>query len=142
MQPQVKAKLKDASSAMECVTNADVICTITSAKNPVLQGSWLKAGAHINAAGSNSIARKELDAEAVHRASLIVTDDREQSKIEAGDLVGLLTEEQWMDVRELSEVVKGECGRSSPDQITIFKSNGIALEDIASAHYIYSRMKP
>ncbi len=142
MQPHVQAKLKYAASSQECVRDADVICTITSSKDPVVQGGWLKPGSHINAAGSNSVARKELDAEAVNRASLIVTDHREQSKIEAGDLVGQLSEERWNEVRELSEVVKGECGRTSPDQITLFKSNGIALEDIASAHYIYNRMKP
>ena len=141
MQPQVRATLVNSVSSEDCVRDADVICTITSSKEPVLLGAWLKPGAHINAAGSNSLLRKELDAEAVHRAGLIVTDQREQSRIEAGDFAGALKEDQWSQVHELSEVVKGECRRSSPDQITLFKSNGIALEDVASAHYIYSRMK-
>jgi alanine dehydrogenase len=142
MQPQVRATLVTSASAEECARDADVICTITSSKEPVLLGTWLKHGAHINAAGSNSLLRKELDAEAVHRAGLIVTDQREQSKIEAGDLAGVLTDDQWTQVHELSEVVKGECKRNAPDQITLFKSNGIALEDVAAAHYIYSRIKP
>jgi alanine dehydrogenase len=141
MQPQVKAKLVNSTSAENCVRDADVICTITSSKEPVLRGAWLKSGAHINAAGSNSIARSELDADAVHRAGLIVTDQRAQSKIEAGDLAGVLNDAQWNEVRELSEAVKGECRRDSPDQITLFKSNGIALEDVAAAHYVYSRIK-
>ena len=141
MQPQVKATLVNSGSAEDCARDADVICTITSSKDPVLLGTWLKPGAHINAAGSNSLMRKELDAEAVHRSGVIVTDQREQSRIEAGDLAGVLSEDQWAQVRELSEVVKGECRRSSSDQLTLFKSNGIALEDVAVAHYIYSRMK-
>ena len=142
MQPQVRARLVNVSSPEQAVRGADVICTITSSKDPVVEGKWLKPGAHINAAGSNSLARKELDAEAVRSAALICTDDREQSKIEAGDLAGLLTDEEWSRVAELPDVVKEKSQRRTPEEITIFKSNGIALEDVASAHYIYSRIKP
>ncbi len=141
MQSQVRATLVDASSSEECVRNADVICTITSSKDPVVEGRWLKAGVHINAAGSNSLVRKELDADAVSRADLLCTDQREQSRIESGDFAGVLSEERWNEVRELSEIVKGKYGRTSSEQITLFESNGIALEDVASAHYIYSRIK-
>ena len=141
MQSQVRTTLMNASSAEESVRDADVICTITSSKDPVVEGRWLKPGVHINAVGSNSVARRELDADAVQGADLLCTDDREQSKIEAGDFVGVLTEERWNQVRELSEVVKGKYGRTSSGQRTLFKSNGIALEDVASAHYIYSRIR-
>jgi alanine dehydrogenase len=141
MQSQVRATLVNSSSAEECVRDADVICTITSSTTPVVEGRWLKPGVHINAAGSNSVARKELDADAVQQAGLRCTDDRAQCKIESGDFVGVLTEEQWNEVRELSDIVKGKVGRTSREQITFFKSNGIALEDVASAHYIYSRIK-
>jgi alanine dehydrogenase len=141
MQSEVRTKLVTASSAEECVRDADVICTITSSTTPVVEGRWLKPGVHINAAGSNSVARKELDADAVQQADLLCTDDREQCKIESGDFVGVLTEEQWSQVHELSDVVKGKYGRTSREQITLFKSNGIALEDVASAHYIYSRIE-
>ena len=142
MQPQVKAGLRNTASAEECARDADVIATITSSKEPVLMGDWVKPGAHINAAGSNSFARRELDAECIRKAGLIVTDQREQSKIESGDLAGVLTDDGWNHVYELSEVVKGACKRQNHEQITIFKSNGIALEDVAAAHYIYSRIKP
>ena len=142
MQSQVSARLVNASSAQEAVSDADVICTITSAKDPVVEGKWLKPGSHINAAGSNSVSRRELDEEAVRRADFICTDDRHQAKIESGDLTAVLKEQQWNDVRELKDVVKGNSGRTSRKQITLFKSNGIAVEDVASALYIYSRIKP
>ena len=142
MKSRVKARLVNSETAEQAVRNADVICTITSSKEPVLLGSWIKPGAHINAAGSNSLLRKELDADAVNRATLICTDQREQSKIEAGDLAGVLNEEQWSRVAEMPDVVKGQFRRNSSEEITLFKSNGIALEDVAAANYIYSRIKP
>ncbi|MCI0414052.1 ornithine cyclodeaminase family protein [bacterium] len=141
MQSQVRATLVNASSSEECVRDADVVSTITSSKDPVVEGRWLKPGVHINAAGSNSVLRRELDADAVRLAGLLCTDDRAQSKIEAGDFVDVLTEEQWNHVHELQEIVKRKYGRTSSEQRTLFKSNGIALEDVASAHYIYSRIK-
>jgi ornithine cyclodeaminase/alanine dehydrogenase-like protein (mu-crystallin family) len=141
MQDQVSTRLIDVDSAENAVRNADVICAITSSKDPVVHGSWLKPGVHINAGGSNSVARKELDADAVHRANLICVDHREQSKIESGDLVGVLTNDEWEKAVELSEVVKKKIARASSDQITLFKSNGIALEDVAAAQYIYTRLQ-
>jgi ornithine cyclodeaminase/alanine dehydrogenase-like protein (mu-crystallin family) len=136
-QPKVRATLRAAESAEECVRDADVICTITSSRDPVLFGEWLKPGCHINAAGVNWHNKRELDEAAVRRAGLIVTDHLEQSKIEAGDLIGVV---DWAQVRELSETVKGSARRTSPDQITLFKSNGIAMEDIAAARFVYNKI--
>jgi ornithine cyclodeaminase/alanine dehydrogenase-like protein (mu-crystallin family) len=124
------------------VTGADVICTITSSKEPVLEGKWLMPGCHINAAGSNWAIKKELDAEAVKRCGFICVDHREQSKIESGDLIPVLTEQEWTRVAELSDVVKGKAGRKSRDEITLFKSNGIAAEDVAAAKFIYDKLSP
>jgi ornithine cyclodeaminase/alanine dehydrogenase-like protein (mu-crystallin family) len=128
----------------EEAADADVIITITSSRDPVLQGAWLKAGTHINAAGGNSLLRRELDDEAIRRSSFIAVDSIDQAKIEAGELVmavekGILT---WERVRELRYVVSGETrGRTSDDRITLFKSLGVAIEDVATAAVIYRKAK-
>ena len=98
--------------------------------------------AHVNAMGSNQAGRRELPPELIARASRIVVDSIEQSRMESGDLVLAWTPDQWTDRRlvELEDVVAGKCaGREDPDQITIFKSNGLALEDVAAAGHIYER---
>jgi ornithine cyclodeaminase/alanine dehydrogenase len=121
---------------------ADIIITITSTRNPVVSGGMLAAGVHINAAGGNSLLRRELDDEAIVRASLIIVDSIDQARIEAGELVsavekGLLT---WERVRELRQVVSGEVPpRRSDSDITIFKSLGLAIEDLAAAAVVYER---
>jgi ornithine cyclodeaminase/alanine dehydrogenase-like protein (mu-crystallin family) len=121
---------------------ADIIVTITSARNPVVSGAMLAPGVHINAAGGNSLLRRELDDEAIVRASLIIVDSIDQARIEAGELVsavekGLLT---WERVRELRQVVSGEVPpRRSDSDITIFKSLGLAIEDLAAAAVVYER---
>ncbi len=128
----------------EDAADADIVITITSSREPVLQGAWLKPGTHINAAGGNSILRRELDDEAIKRASFIAVDSIDQAKIEAGEFVtavekGSLT---WERVRELRYVVSGEMpGRTSDDQITLFKSLGIAIEDVATAAVLYRKAK-
>ncbi|MGH9855065.1 MAG: ornithine cyclodeaminase family protein, partial [Blastocatellia bacterium] len=103
---EMSARLNDAHirpvEKPEEAADADVIITITTSREPVLQGSWLKPGTHINAGGGNSILRRELDDEAVRRSSFIVVDSIDQAKIEAGELVsavekGLLT---WERVKE------------------------------------------
>src|SRR5499426_3124358 len=128
----------------EEAADAEVIVTITTSREPVLQGAWLKPGTHINAAGGNSILRRELDDEAVRRSSFIAVDSIDQAKIEAGELVtavekGLLT---WERVRELRYVVSGEMrGRTSDDQITLFKSLGVAIGEGARAAGLYRKAK-
>jgi ornithine cyclodeaminase/alanine dehydrogenase-like protein (mu-crystallin family) len=128
----------------EDAADADVIITITGSREPVLQGAWLKPGTHINAAGGNSLLRRELDDEAIKRSSFIAVDSIDQAKIEAGELVtavekGILT---WERVRELRYVVSGETrGRTSDDQITLFKSLGVAIEDVATAAVVYRKAK-
>jgi len=111
-----------------------ILVTITNSKTPVLQGAWLPPGAHINAAGSNALERAELDVEAVRRAALVVADSREQAQIECGDLLepvkqGVIA---WDQVVELGEIVAGKHGgRPAPGAITIFESQGLAIEDVA-----------
>ncbi|WP_322800444.1 ornithine cyclodeaminase family protein [Thermoflexus sp.] len=122
---------------------ADILITITSAREPVLRGAWLRPGVHINAAGSNAWIRRELDEEAIVRADLIVIDSRDQGKGEAGDLLEPLERGrlQWERIHELKDVVAGRVQRTHPDQITLFKSLGIALEDVAVAALVYERAR-
>jgi len=119
---------------------AEILITITTAREPVLRGEWLRPGAHLNAAGGNSILRREFDEAAIERAELLTVDSLEQARCEAGELVtavekGLLN---WENLVELRRVVAGEHpGRRRPDGITIFKSLGLAIEDIATAARVY-----
>jgi ornithine cyclodeaminase/alanine dehydrogenase-like protein (mu-crystallin family) len=108
----------------------------------VLEADWISPGTHVNAMGSNQAGRRELPTELIERAGRIVVDSIEQSKMESGDLLLAWTAEQWGDPRlaELKENVAGEVpGRNTPDQITIFKSNGLAVEDVVAAGYVYER---
>jgi alanine dehydrogenase len=127
------------ASAEEAVRDAAIIVTSTNSTNPVLDGRWLKPGMHINAIGANFPQKRELDAAAVRRCDIIAVDSREQSKIEAGDLIPMYgDDESWDSVIELSEIVAGKTpGRGNPEQITLFKSNGIATEDIVVAGRIF-----
>ena len=129
-----------ASSAQEAVRGADIVVTSTTSTNPVLDGSWLAPGTHVNAIGANFPQKHELDGEAIRRCDIIVADSREQSKLEAGDLIQMYGDDKrrWSSVTELAELAAGKTsGRSNPQQITLFKSNGIASEDIVVAGRIY-----
>ncbi len=118
----------------DAARDALIVVTITSSKTPVLSGAWLEPGTHINAAGSNALDRAELDVEAFRRAALVVADSREQAQMECGDLVepvrqGVIA---WDQVGELGEVIVGtRPGRESPEAITLFESQGVAMEDVA-----------
>jgi ornithine cyclodeaminase/alanine dehydrogenase-like protein (mu-crystallin family) len=123
---------------------ASILITITSSRTPVLEGRWISPGAHVNAAGSNALQRAELDVEAIRRASLVVTDSVEQAKLECGDLVAALGERVigWDRVYELGDVVAGKRpGRRGPDEITLFESQGVAMEDVAVAVRLVSRAR-
>lgn len=124
----------------EVVRRADILITATTASQPVVEGRWLKPGTHINAIGANFPQKRELDTDAVGRADVIFVDSREQAKIEAGDLIHAFAESpvRWNSVKELAELVCGrEAGRTSREQITLFKSSGIAIEDVVTAGRVY-----
>jgi ornithine cyclodeaminase/alanine dehydrogenase-like protein (mu-crystallin family) len=118
--------------------------TATSSKDPVLRGEWLKPGALVCAMGANRIQSRELDNAVLERAAFVCCDSKEQAQIEAGDLVepvdrGVL---DWLEVHELSEVVTGETtGRGQDDDIVLFKSLGIAAEDLAVGKLVYDRAR-
>jgi ornithine cyclodeaminase/alanine dehydrogenase-like protein (mu-crystallin family) len=136
---QLSTRVEAVSSAEEAVRGADIVTTATNAKEPVLESEWVADGAHVNATGSNYANRREIPASLVGRASLIVVDNREQARLEAGDLVMALKDEDWGRTVELQEVVAGSCGRTNPGQITLFESIGLAVEDVAAAALVYER---
>lgn len=140
MEGKLRVSVESVDSAEEAVRDADILITSTTASQPVVEGKWLRAGMHINAIGANFPQKAELDADAVSRCDVIFVDSREQSKLEAGDLIQAFHGEQarWDEVKELADLVAGRVeGRKSPEQITLFKSNGIAIEDIVTAGRVY-----
>jgi len=120
----------------------EIVVTATSAREPVLLGEWLRPGAHVNAAGSNFLFKSEIDREVVRRASFVCVDSREELGLETGDLLrpletGIILPEA---IYELGQVVAGQVkGREGPEDITLFSSQGLALEDMAAARVVYDR---
>ncbi len=126
-------------SAEEAVRGADIVVTATPSKDPVIDDSWLvrgEHGVHINAMGSNREQRRELPSRLIHRADLIAVDSVEVAKIEAGDLI--LAPVDWGD-RRIVDLAKVE-QRPEGTPLTIFKSNGLGVEDVAAAAYVYERL--
>ncbi|MFN8525682.1 MAG: ornithine cyclodeaminase family protein [Chloroflexota bacterium] len=144
MSARVPAQLRAVESAQEAVEGAPIVATITTSRSPVFPGDAVGAGTHVNAAGSNSLIRQEIDERLIRRANLVVVDSREQAREEGGDLLipaerGWL---EWSQLPELSDVVSGRvAGRSSPDDVTIFESHGLGLHDVAVAGHLYERAK-
>jgi ornithine cyclodeaminase/alanine dehydrogenase-like protein (mu-crystallin family) len=131
-------------SAEDAVRGADIIVTATTATRPVVEGRWVAPGAHINAMGINVAHKSEIDAETVLRAEIVAADSPEQSRRESGDLINAYGDDEarWGNVRELSQIVTGKIpGRTNQHQITLFKSNGIAIEDVVTAGRIYEMAK-
>jgi ornithine cyclodeaminase len=128
--------VEPADSAEETVRGSDVIGTVTTAALPLFDAAWLEPGVHINAAGSNSLIRQELSEAAVRRCDLITVDAVPTALAEAGDLLPLL-EKGRLHARqlvELGEVIVGRhAGRTSVEQITLFESQGMAIQDLAVA---------
>jgi ornithine cyclodeaminase/alanine dehydrogenase-like protein (mu-crystallin family) len=131
LQPQVKAKLVAVASSAEAVREADVICAATTSSQPVLDGNLIRPGAHINGVGSYTLQMQEVDAATVRRAQVFV-DSRAAALAEAGDLVSAHTSpSDWTEIGEVAAGLKP--GRQSPDEITFFKSVGVAVQDVAAA---------
>jgi alanine dehydrogenase len=144
MSEKLGFSVESASSSSEAVHGADILCTATTAANPVVSGADLAPGVHMNAIGANHAHKRELDAEAVESADVIVVDSIEQSRQEAGDLILAFQGDEvcWTGVKKLSEVVAGKApGRTSDAEVTLFKSNGIASWDLAVAMKVYALAK-
>jgi alanine dehydrogenase len=136
--------VEPAASAREAVNDADIVCTVTASREPVVAGPWLAEGAHVNAVGASLPFARELDTAAVARGRLYV-DRRESALNEAGDFLiprkeGAIGDEHI--VGELGELLLGRVqGRRTDGELTIFKSLGLAVEDVAAARFIYERAK-
>ena len=139
-----RADLTVAETVEDAVASADVICTVTATLEPILKGEWLKSGTHINAVGSSTPNKRELDTEAVVK-SRIFTDSRESALNEAGDFLIAKSEGAVEDnhiLGEIGDILNGKVsGREQSDEITMFKSLGMAVEDVAAAHLIYELAK-
>lgn len=138
-----KIPVQPMKTVKEAVNNADIICTVTSSKEPVLMGDWVSNGTHINAVGSSIAGARELDTEAVLKSKLF-TDCYESLFNEGGDFLipkkqGALNDDHVKG--ELGEILLGtKKGRENEEDITLFKSLGIAAEDIFAAHHIYEKI--
>lgn len=127
-------RVRAAASAEEAVRGADVVVTVTASQAPVLSGDWLSPGTHINAVGAPRPDWRELDDETLRRARVYV-DSREAAMKESGDVIA-----GGKIAAELGEVVAGtQPGRGSPDEITLFKSLGMAVEDVVTADLVYRK---
>jgi ornithine cyclodeaminase len=132
------------ASAEHAVRGADIVCTVTASRQPVLLGEWLERGMHINAVGASQPDARELDSAAVARTR-IFADRRESLFHEAADYLvpmreGLVSEASV--IAELGEILAGKArGRESADEITLFKSLGLAIEDLAAACHVVERAR-
>lgn len=141
MTPKLGVEVRPAATAEEAAREKHIVVTATTAKEAVLNGEWLAEGTHVVAIGANFISRRELDVEVVRRSACVIVDSSEQAMLESGDLAAAAEagEFYWEDLRELASVVNGDYpGREDDREITLFKSHGIALEDVALAARIYA----
>ena len=136
MTPLCQCPVEPASRPEEAAMGKDIVITATTSREPVLMGAWLAQGSHLNIIGSNYLSKTEIDVAAIHRANTIVVDSKDQAHLEAGDFRQARDEGalQWSSVSELGEVIAGRTpGRQRPSDITLFKSVGLAIEDVATA---------
>jgi alanine dehydrogenase len=144
MQPQTTARVTVASSAEDAVRGADIVVLVTASKEPVIRSEWIDDGTHICAVGACRPTEREMDAALVARGDVYV-DSREGALKEAGDIIlairdGAITADSLR--AELGEVVSGRApGRQTPARVTVFKSLGMAVEDVAAAHLAYVRAR-
>jgi alanine dehydrogenase len=125
---------RTASSAEDAVMDADIVVTATHSKEPVLDNVWIAYGTHINAVGSNKADRRELPTELIRRAGMVAVDSMETAQSEAGDI---LLAKSWQNVVELKDVQPGW----DPQRLTVFKSVGMGLEDVAAGGRVYEKAK-
>lgn len=125
-----------AASPQEAIRGAQVVNVITKSADPVLDGDWLEPGQHVNAAGSNALSRREIDAKTVARCALITVDGRGTAQKECGDLLAAVENGQlnWDTLTEIGEVLAGHApGRGKKQDITLYESHGMGIQDIYTA---------
>ncbi len=142
MGPLCQCPVEPAIHAEAAARQKDIVITATSSREAVFAGDWLAEGTHLNVIGSNFIAKTEIDVRTVERARPVIVDSKDQALIEAGDLREALDRGvlHWKNVGELGKLIIGRCaGRTDPGQITLFKSLGLAIEDIATAAKVVAK---
>lgn len=142
MSEKINVKLEPVDSPHDAVADADVVATMTSSSTPAFDGSWLRAGTHVNAAGSNRANAQEIDVETVVRAAIVAVEDVAQAHVESGDLRSAAEAGRWSwdSVVTLADIVAGKApARTADDQITLFESLGIGLWDLAASSYVFDR---
>jgi alanine dehydrogenase len=142
LEAQIAATIEISSSAEQAVRDSDLVLTVSTAKEPIIKPEWVKPGAHINAVGSHRPDLREIDGATLARARIVV-DSHEAVMAECGDILLALKEnaitEKNIDA-EIGEVLAGsKTGRSSPEEITLYKSVGVAIQDIATANLVYQK---
>lgn len=142
MEQQVGCEVQPVPRPELAAQDKDIVITATSSREPVLYGDWLSEGTHLNVIGSNFFTKAEVDVVAVRRCENIVVDSKDQARLEAGDFAQALEDGSihWSDIHELGQVIVGRYpGRAHPQDVTMFKSLGIALEDVAVAARVYEK---
>ncbi|MDQ6701505.1 MAG: ornithine cyclodeaminase family protein [Acidobacteriota bacterium] len=137
-----KLSAEAVETAREAVEQTDIVVTATNSKDPVFEADWIAPGTHVNAMGSNQAGRRELPPDLLGRAENVVVDSIEQSEMESGDLLLARAEGKWKgeNLVELKDLVAGRApSRSGKNAITIFKSNGLAVQDVAAAGWVYEQ---
>lgn len=139
---RVSVPIEVGRSAEEAVRGADLVVTVTTSKEPVLRADWLKPGVHVNAVGSHRPEVREIDGATLARSTVVV-DSREAVMAECGDILLALKENSVTENHiqtEIGEVLAGSrAGRSSTKEVTLYKSVGIAIQDVATAHLVYQK---
>jgi ornithine cyclodeaminase len=139
---RLSLKIEVSKTVEEAVKGADIICTVTSSREPILHGAWLAHGAHVNLVGSSQLTAREADDDVVTGSRFFV-DSRISARAEAGELqhaidAGLVSGSHVLG--EIGDVLNGKVvGRTGNHDITVYKSLGVAAQDMAAAHVIYER---
>jgi alanine dehydrogenase len=140
MSAKLRIPVEPAEDVATAVGQSQVVITMTTSAEPLVHGSTLSPGTHVNAAGSNKATAAEIDEKVVRRAGVIAIENLAQAKVESGDLLAAEREGsfEWSRAVLLSDIAAGKTpGRNDPDEITLFESLGIGLWDIAAANYVY-----
>jgi alanine dehydrogenase len=131
-------------SPQEAVREKEIVICATTSETPLFDGRDIEPGTHLNVVGSNYLTKAEIDVDTVRRADVIACDSIEACRREAGDFVAALEAgvTDWALMYELGDVVTGQqTGRALPEQVTLFKSVGLAIEDVAAAVHVYHRAR-
>jgi alanine dehydrogenase len=138
---EMGAPVRAAASVEEAVSGAEIVTIATGSAEPVLKQAWLAPGVHVNGIGANAANRRELDPDCVLKASLVVTDNIEQAKVEAAEFIDLAKAGRfdWASVKPLHQILSGSAIARDGKAHTLFKSLGVGLEDVAAAAVVYDR---